>query len=643
MELHSLGRYQIRGHIGRGTMGIVYRGYDPVLDREIAIKSVDLLPAIDDVRRQRFLSRFFQEAKIAARLLHPGIVVTHDAATDEATGIPFIAMELVTGGSLAERVSESSRLPWEDACRLAGHLARALEYAHRQGVVHRDIKPANVLLSSEGVAKIADFGIAHLADSSLTQTGSVMGTPYYMSPEQLEADEVDGRSDLFSLGALLYTILVGEPPFQGNDIASITQKVLYKDPTPPSEAVPEIPGTVDGIVARALAKKREERYATGGELAEDLERAARGESPLRPLSLGERTLEQPRITVSQNPAGRREQEPALASEVSRTSPVLLRLAVVLALAGILVYAGIRRPEIARWVSTRISAVAATVRETREDQARRAELSARASGRRDQGQELLFRGQWEKAAAAFEESLQLSREARDGDGEATSLLWRGKLAAEIGDWSNARADLESASSVYEIYEADSGRARAVVELAHLERDLGAFDRAAALYEQASQAKDVGDAVACGRAVLALLRGDVTSAEAGFRAMVAGAAARPLRAEAAVYLGAIAWAGGDAAAAETWWNRARALTDPHEVDLYQGFAWLGDGRVEEAKKLFEASVSYFRSEGREPAVETALEGLSGTTAEGRLPTVFLGEPRTKRSEARRKLLPFSIARP
>jgi tetratricopeptide (TPR) repeat protein len=648
LDLQSLGRYQIRGRIGRGTMGVVYRGYDPVLDREIAIKTVDLAPAIDELRRERFLARFFQEAKIAARLLHPGIVVTHDAATDEATGIPFIAMELVPGGSLADRVTERGRIPWDEACRLASHLARALEYAHRQGVVHRDIKPANVLVSTEGVAKIADFGIARLSDSTLTQTGAVMGTPYYMSPEQLEADEVDGRSDLFSLGALLYTILVGEPPFPGSDIASITQKVLYKDPTPPSESVPEIPSAVDSVVARALAKKREERYSDGGELASDLERVGRGESPLRPLSLGERTLEHPRMAAPGPAADPRseskEKEPILeAGTGSRPAAPFRRLFFVAAVLAVFVYAGIRRDDVTRFVSSRISAAAATIRESREDEERRSDLSAGARRRLEEGRESMVRGRWDEAAAGFEESLRLSRDARDGRGEATALLFRGMLAAETGDWSKARADLESASSVYQIYEDESGRARALLEGAHLERDLGAFDRAESLYDQAAGAKGLEDEVASGRATLALLRGDVASAEARFRAIVQGAVARPERARAAISLGAIAWARGDGKGAETWWSRARDLTDPHEVDLYQGFASLADGKVEDANALFQGSASYFRSQQRGPALETALEGLSGTTAEGRLATVFLGEPRTKRSEARRKLLPAAIAPP
>ncbi len=218
METGSLGRYQIRGPIGRGTMGIVYRGYDPVLAREIALKTVNVSPALSDADRRRFLQRFFQEARIAAKLLHPGIVVTHDAATDDTTSVPFIAMELVTGGSLADRMEREGRISWQEACRLVVLLARALDYAHREGVVHRDMKPANVLVTADGKPKIADFGIAKLQDAHLTQTGDVIGTPYYMSPEQLEGKEVDGRSDLFSLGSLFYALVAGRTPFLGPDL-----------------------------------------------------------------------------------------------------------------------------------------------------------------------------------------------------------------------------------------------------------------------------------------------------------------------------------------------------------------------------------------------------------------------------------------
>jgi serine/threonine-protein kinase len=167
-------------------------------------------------------------------------------------------------------------------------LARALDYAHREGIVHRDVKPANVLLTPERAPKIADFGIAKLEDAHLTQTGAVIGTPYYMSPEQLESDEVDGRSDLFSLGSLLYAALAGRPPFLGPDLAAITRQVLFKNPEPLSETVSGIPRALDGGLARALAKDPEDRYASGAEFAADLERVTRRALV---LSLGERTIE----------------------------------------------------------------------------------------------------------------------------------------------------------------------------------------------------------------------------------------------------------------------------------------------------------------------------------------------------------------
>ena len=198
MGIRSLGATKSAG-LGRGTMGVVYRGYDPVLDREIALKTVDLPAALDPERRKKFLDRFLLEAKIAGKLIHPNIVVTHDAATDETTEIPFIGMELISGESLHERL-ERGRIEWGEALSLVEPLAKALDYAHQADVVHRDIKPANVLLTSKGVPKIADFGIAKLPNTHLTQSGTVMGTPYFMSPEQLQGEDVDGRSDVFSLG-----------------------------------------------------------------------------------------------------------------------------------------------------------------------------------------------------------------------------------------------------------------------------------------------------------------------------------------------------------------------------------------------------------------------------------------------------------
>lgn len=619
LEIASLGRYEIRGRIGRGTMGIVYRGYDPVLAREIALKTVDLSPALGASEREAFLARFFQEARIAAKLLHPGIVVTHDAATDEKTSVPFIAMELVSGGSLADRMERDASLSWQEASLLVVLLGRALDYAHREGVVHRDIKPANVLLTREGVPKIADFGIAKLQDAHLTKTGAVIGTPYYMSPEQLEADEVDGRSDLFSLGSLFYAVLTGRPPFLGPDLATITKQILFRNPDPPSELVSGIPSALDGVLARALAKMPADRYASGAELAEDIERVARGEAPLRPLSLGEKTIE----TVKPAP------EPVLAApqfDVDRPRRSSLGVFLLLLLAGVGGYAAYAHWEDAEEV----------FRETREETERREELQSRAAAELRVAREELSRSRWDEAGRRIEGSLALSREGSDGAGEAEALLLRGILRAETGEWSKARADLDSSASVFEIYGVPHGRERALLERANLERDLGAFERAEALYADLS-----GPDAALGKALLSLMRDDVASAERGLRAVLESESSGEFRAKAALYLGILRWACGDAKDAERLWSEASEELDSHEVDLFRGYAALGSGRVDEARSLFEASARHFEERGRGSSFTSAQEGLAGRTAEGPLRTIFLAEPRTKRTDERRERLPALIS--
>ncbi len=269
MEIRSLGRYEIAGELGRGSMGVVYRAHDPIIDRPVALKTVILPDSIAASERDQFLKRFFQEARAAGRLIHQNIVVTYDAATDEATGTPFIAMEFIDGQPLSHHLRSEDRIPWEKALEWCAAIALALDHAHREGVVHRDIKPANILITRAGVPKIADFGIAKPSTAHLTQTGVVVGTPYFMSPEQLRGEELDGRSDVFSLGAVLYTLVTGERPFEGKEIASIASQVLHKNPRPLTEVVPGIPPFLDGVVTRALMKSRDERYGSGEELARD--------------------------------------------------------------------------------------------------------------------------------------------------------------------------------------------------------------------------------------------------------------------------------------------------------------------------------------------------------------------------------------
>jgi tetratricopeptide (TPR) repeat protein len=612
-------------------MGIVYRALDPVLEREIALKTVDFGSAVDEARREKFLKRFFQEARIAAKLLHPNIVVTHDAATDEATGVPFIAMELVSGGSLHDRLEREGRIPWRDALQLVVPLARALDYAHREGVVHRDIKPANVLLSGDGVPKVADFGIAKLPSSELTHTGAVIGTPFYMSPEQLEADELDGRSDLFSLGALFYTLVAGAPPFRGEDLATITRQILHKNPAPLSEAVSGVPSSLDGVVARALAKKADERYATGAELAEDLERVLKGEPARRPLSLGERTLESMPKKTEAPEAPREEVELELELELVEAPSSSYGFVLALLAASIAVALWIRWQAVSDFVSARVTSAEATLRESREESARRENFAHLAQDHLAAGASLFEHGRFEEAGEAFAEGLRLSREAANGKAEATALLWLGRLAAETGDWSEARSHLESSAGVFEIYADVLGAAEALGERADLERDLGAFESAAALYDVAEKK---GLDVSVGRSLLALMQEDVSTAEAGLRA-----AAEREDEEALLYLASIELALGREEQAQRLWAGA----SPEEAALFRGYAALALGRVAESKDRFEEAAALCRDSDDRARLASALEGLTGRTDEGTLRTIFLAERRTARSDERRRRLPVAIPPP
>lgn len=279
MQPTALGRYQVISILGRGNMGVVYRGHDPVIDRPVALKTVALPESISNEEKKIFLERFFLEARAAGKLTHPNVVITYDAATDEATGIPFIAMELVDGDTLAERLRQEGTLAWEKAIDIVVAIAEGLAKAHAAEIVNRDIKPANIIISEGDVPKIADFGIAKLPASKLTQEGNIVGTPYFMSPEQLRGEPLDGRSDLFSLGALLYNLVAGRTPFEGSDPASIFAQTLYKKPAPLSELAPTVPASLDRVLAHALAKNANERYRSALELIEDLRAVEAGEAP----------------------------------------------------------------------------------------------------------------------------------------------------------------------------------------------------------------------------------------------------------------------------------------------------------------------------------------------------------------------------
>jgi serine/threonine protein kinase len=249
-------------------MGVVYQARDPQIDRLVAIKTILWMGDEADEARD-YRQRFMQEAKAAGRLSHPGIVQVFDVGQDAESNAPFMVMEYVAGQSLNKVLSASpgAKLPVQQALRLAEEIAQALAYAHSQGVVHRDIKPANILVTEDGRAKIADFGVAKLDFSNLTIAGHAVGTPAYMAPEQLGGQPVDGRADIFSLGVILYSMLAGFRPFQGRGNSTIAHKVRHGEPLPVTTLDVQLPPQVDALIARAMAKDPSERFQTGSEMA----------------------------------------------------------------------------------------------------------------------------------------------------------------------------------------------------------------------------------------------------------------------------------------------------------------------------------------------------------------------------------------
>jgi serine/threonine-protein kinase len=248
-------------------MGVVYRALDPAINRIVAIKSVSLVGQPPEAQSE-YRERFRREAEAAGRLTHPGIVTIFDVGEEPETHTPYIVMEYVKGKSLEQSGELTSRV----AASLVRELAEALDYAHSQGVIHRDLKPSNILLTEDGHAKIADFGVAKLNLSELTASGQILGTPAFMSPEQLSGAAVDRRSDLFSLGVILYTLLTGHRPFQGNSVFTVSFKVVHHEPVPAEALKLDLPPGLNEIVACAMAKDPGERYQRGMEMALDLQR-----------------------------------------------------------------------------------------------------------------------------------------------------------------------------------------------------------------------------------------------------------------------------------------------------------------------------------------------------------------------------------
>jgi serine/threonine-protein kinase len=270
MTIEQLGRYRIDGILGEGAMGVVYRAFDPLLERVVAVKTIKFDASLSD--RDSFERRFFREAKSIARLSHPAIVTLYDAG--KADEVAYMAMEFLEGRELRQFIAESEPQSYARIAEMVAAVADGLDYAHRQGVVHRDIKPANIMVLDDGAVKITDFGIAQLQSGTKTMTGHMLGTPKYMAPEQIMGHPVDGRADIFSLGVVLYQWLTGIAPFDGDTVTTIMYRVINEGPVLPTRLQPALPPGFEAILARALAKKPEERYQNASELAADLRRYA---------------------------------------------------------------------------------------------------------------------------------------------------------------------------------------------------------------------------------------------------------------------------------------------------------------------------------------------------------------------------------
>lgn len=264
----TLGRYEVMKELGRGAMGIVYLGRDPKINRQVAIKTLRFEDNTDEEQTKSIKERFFREAESAGNLTHPNIIRIFDAGEDQE--VAYIAMELLEGEDLKRFCDKAHLMPIPKVLDLVAHVADGLDYAHRQGVVHRDIKPGNIMLLKDETLRITDFGIARIQASSKTATGAVLGTPAYMSPEQVNGKKVDGRADIFSLGVTLFELLTGEKPFAGDSIAALLYRIANVDHPDPREFRKDLPVSIMPIINKALAKDPENRYQTAGQMAADL-------------------------------------------------------------------------------------------------------------------------------------------------------------------------------------------------------------------------------------------------------------------------------------------------------------------------------------------------------------------------------------
>ena len=280
--MEQIGRYRILDELGRGATGVVYRAQDPAIGRTIAIKTIRLSDFTDEAERDRLRERLFREAQSAGILSHPNIVTIYDIS--EENGLAYIYMEFVDGPPLEKILNSAEPLLPEGVLSILRQIALALDYAHKKGIVHRDIKPANILIHESTLAKITDFGVAKILSQQMTQSGVMMGTPNYMSPEQVQGHAVDGRADQFSLAVIAYEILTGEKPFVADHLPSLLYRIVREDPVPPQRLNPALAPQVDVVLRKALSKSAAERYPTALEFVEALKDACNTNPDWHPLA-----------------------------------------------------------------------------------------------------------------------------------------------------------------------------------------------------------------------------------------------------------------------------------------------------------------------------------------------------------------------
>jgi serine/threonine protein kinase len=346
--MDRIGRYKIVRELGRGAMGVVYHAIDPNIGRPVAIKTIQFSSVRKPEEQERLRERLFREARSAGMLSHPGIVTIYDV--EQQGDLAYIAMEYVDGPTLDQLLSETATVTAEQMFGILGQTAVALDYAHLKGIVHRDIKPANIMIAADGTAKITDFGIAKItASENLTMTGSIVGTPHYMSPEQVQGKPVDGRSDQFSLAVIAFEMLTGEKPYTGEHLTTVVYKIVAEEPVPPHRLNPTLSPAIENALRKAMAKRPEARYRNCQEFIASLEGACLATQGWKPMprggSLNEPTLTYVRPAVTLPPPRRvRHGETTAAAETQRKRfgfvPFLI---VILLAAGLLVVVGPRIP------------------------------------------------------------------------------------------------------------------------------------------------------------------------------------------------------------------------------------------------------------------------------------------------------------